>query len=169
MQGLAHGAAKGTLYLGSTGSSWGHGGDFVVVALNATTGAQNWLTQTGTKGGDAGTSIAYQPAKLGGALYLVGWTTGNLATGAATSLYGKADIAVVKLNLAGAIIETHAFGGPGDDVAGRLGSVSGKMVIPGSATSDWVGQGVDSCAFNGGTDVVAVRMCLSGATAPLVK
>ena len=36
------------------------------------------------------------------------------------------------------------------------------MVIPGSATSYWVGQGVDSCAFNGGTDVVAVRMCLSG-------
>ncbi len=165
-QGVAIGTPVGTKYLGSTGTSWGHGGDVVVAAFAVSNGAPKWVTQLGSAGGDVGFGLQYMAGK-GGGLFVSGSTTGNMVTLASTSQYGGSDLFVLKLTpTTGGIISLHPYGTSGDDVGGRMSRGTGVVYIPGGFGAAYAGQSADGCAFAGIRDMALARFCAGVAILP---
>ncbi|MSP93106.1 MAG: hypothetical protein EXR79_15120 [Myxococcales bacterium] len=157
-QGVAIGTPVGTKYLGSTGSSWGFGGDFIVTTFAAATGKQGWVTQFGTAGSDEASHLEWVAGK-GGGLYLAGATTGNIADQSGMSKWGGHDWVLVKLAATGGVLEKRQLGTKGEDGVGRPVRVAGALVVPGWSEADWIGQSPDACTPVGGRDVVVARLC----------
>ena len=157
-QGIATGTPSGTVYGGSTGISWGHLGDMVVGAFDATTGAPVWVSQLGTAGGDSGNHLQYITGKLGG-LYIIGHTNGNMEAGTGVSKYGKQDITVTKMMFTGTLVSKKQLGTALDDGAGRPAQLVGAALVPGWSDADWIGQSPDACLPIAGREATLAHWC----------
>ena len=161
VQGVATGTAVGTKYLGSTGVEWGHLGDVVVGSFAAATGAQKWVTQVGTAGGDGGAGVAYFPATnlAAAALYVTANTSGNFTDGTGTAKYGLRDFALLKFATTGAVQAKRQLGTTGNDSAGRPTRFGTTLFVTGSSEADWVGQSPDACLPMGLREVFVGKFC----------
>ena len=135
----------------------GFGGRDIFVGRIDSTGATVWETQLGTPAADAPLGLSAGP---GGAVYVAGYTEGDLAGPSA----GSADVWLAKLDADGTLLWQRQFGGPLWDRAFDVAAFDGGVYVSGYTFGD-----IGDDPAPGGGDAFAARFDDQGERAWLVQ
>jgi len=156
---------NGNVYVtGYSSATWGtplndHSGNNDVVVLKLdTSGAYQWHTFYGSSEYDWGSGIAVD---MDGNVYVTGQSNATWGTTPLNPFSGSVDTIVLKLDTSGAY-QWHTFYGSSDADGGYGIAVDmdGNVYVTGHSTATW---GTPLAPFNGGYDIVVVKLDTSGA------